>query len=66
MTNHIMDIELFIKTILKTINQVEQQRTLYNIDDNDELVAYCDGQLKAYNNVIIELSRYDCTQEDEL
>lgn len=65
MTNHIMDIELFIKTLLKTINRLEQQRTLYNIDDNDELVAYCDGQLKAYNNVIIELSRYDCTQEDE-
>lgn len=66
MTNHIMDIELFIKTLLKTINRLEQLRTLHNIDDNDELVAYCNGQLKAYNDVVIELSRYDCTQEGEL
>lgn len=61
------DIELrtFIKTLLKIINRLEQLRTLHNIDDNDELVAYCNGQLKAYNDVVIELSRYDCTQEGE-
>ncbi len=61
-----MDIELFIKTLLKTINQVEQQRTLYNIDNNEKMVAYCDGQLKAYNDMLIELSTYDYIWEDKL
>lgn len=43
MTNYIMDIELFIKPTLKAINKIEQQRTLYNIDNNEKMVAYCEG-----------------------
>lgn len=31
-----------------------------------KMVAYCDGQLKAYNDMLIELSTYDYIWEDKL
>ena len=59
-------LKLYIKSILVTINQIERQRKLYNTDNNEKMVAYCDGQLKAYNDVFIKLNTYEYIWEDEL